>query len=117
MANLLTSCFFLVTATFLVAGENLFDCPDPTLATQLVCDKDLSEDGFFLTVKSKEITCPDSILNSAPITCIDVRDLDSDGGSVKLVDGGLNYNQVTLQFTSKLGQGLHYNIKVYSQGA
>ncbi|XP_060529123.1 uncharacterized protein LOC132703712 [Cylas formicarius] len=119
MTNLLTLCLFFAIATYLVAGENLFDCPDPTLATQLVCDKDISEDGFFLTVKSKEITCPDSILNSIPITCIDIRDLDSDnrGGSVKVKDGGINYNQVTVELTSKLGQGLHFNVKVYGQSA
>ncbi|XP_075217667.1 putative salivary secreted peptide [Lycorma delicatula] len=63
------------------------------------------------------VTYPNHGSSNTTINYIRVINLkvDGTGGFPRLIKGGIGYHNVTIQLTSKLNHGLHFNINIYGK--
>ncbi|ENN80002.1 uncharacterized protein LOC109534183 [Dendroctonus ponderosae] len=120
MAFQVTLRFIVVICfTFLVqvslAEHNIRQCADPTQAAHILCQKDIKDGAKFLQIIKEVVDCPESGINTYPITCILVTNqLGDDGGDAEIVSGGIGYTSVEISMTSKLSKGLDYHMEIYT---
>ncbi|XP_066254041.1 uncharacterized protein [Euwallacea similis] len=118
MASKLLVIVALVTfcvVNFGNAAHSIDQCADPSLATTLICSKDIKESGKFLKVLEEVIDCPESGVINHKITCIKVTNkLGEDGGDAEIVSGGVDYYNVEISLISQRSKGLDYHIEIYT---